>query len=140
MNIKELIKKIWQWILDQTDIDEKIESELKHVVKEYKETKQQIKEVKDEVQERVSRVREEVADVTKSFKEVANQVGDIKSAVVGKKRSGRPSANKVTKSSLRSMKKEDLIDLAKTKFKTVLNEDLDKTTLINKVYELHIKK
>ena len=28
MNLKELLKKLWQWILDQTDIDEMIGAEV----------------------------------------------------------------------------------------------------------------
>ena len=27
--MKELLKKVWQWVLDQTDWDEKIEAEFK---------------------------------------------------------------------------------------------------------------
>ena len=97
MNLKKLLKKLWQWILDQTDIDEMIEAEVEEVKKEYKETKAKIKEVKEEVEHRVERVKEEVKDVVETAQKVKSQIDDIKGAVKGEKRRGRKPAAKKTK-------------------------------------------
>ena len=47
---------------------------------------------------------------------------------------------KVTKSSLRAMKKAELISTAKEEFNVDFDSSLTKTNLINKVYELYNKK
>ena len=70
--MKNKLKKLWDWILNQTTLDEKIS------------------EIVEEVGERIDRVKEEVADVVQSAKEVGNQISDVKDAVKGKKRRGRP--------------------------------------------------
>ena len=70
--MKNKLKKLWDWLLNQTTLDEKIS------------------EIVEEVETRIDRVKEEVADVVKSAKEVGNQISDVKDAVKGKKRRGRP--------------------------------------------------
>jgi t-SNARE complex subunit (syntaxin) len=70
--MKNKLKKLWDWLLNQTTLDEKIS------------------EIVEEVGERIDRVKEEVNDVVQSAKEVGNQISDVKDAVKGKKRRGRP--------------------------------------------------
>lgn len=70
--MKNQLKKLWNWILNLTTLDEKIV------------------ELAEEVETRIDRVKEEVADVVQSAKEVKNQIADVKDAVKGKKRRGRP--------------------------------------------------
>jgi hypothetical protein len=139
--MKELLKKLWQWVLDQTDIDEQIENEVKKVAKEYKETKSKINEVTGEVIRRYDRIKEEVDDVKKSASEFKKQISHIKEAAAGSNRKGRKAEAKpkITKSSLRALTKVNLIQIAKTEFKVELDSNLTKTNLINKVYELYHK-
>jgi methyl-accepting chemotaxis protein len=101
--------------------------------------KEDVTKVKTEVKRRVKRVKEEVKDVKKSASEVINQIDDVAKAASGSKRKGKK-PTKVTKSSLRAMKKVELIFQAKKDFGIKLDSNLSKTALINKVYELHHKK
>lgn len=80
-------------------------------------------EVKDEVQEKIEDVKEYVDNVEA-------EVQDVVSALKGK----------VTKSKLRSLTKQQLIDEALNVFDVQLDPKDNKTTLINKVYNLHHKK
>lgn len=80
-------------------------------------------EVKDEVQEKIEDVKEYVDNVEAEMK-------DVVSALKGK----------VTKSKLRSLTKQQLIDEALNVFDVQLDPKDNKTTLINKVYNLHHKK
>lgn len=134
--IKELLLKLWQWIKDQTELDEKIEEEVNEIVDQ---SKERFDKLKDDFEERVDRVKEEVDDVVGAIKEVKNQVDDVTKAVGGSKRKGRKPV-KVTKTSLRELKKEDLIKKAKKEFKVTLDSKLTKSNLVNKVYELYHKK
>ena len=117
MKIKNFFKRLWQWILNRTVIDEKIN----YLV--------------EEVDERIERISEEIDDVQDAVKEVANQATDVVDAAKGSKRRGRKPA-KMTKSYLRTLSKEELIELARKKYKAKLDVSLNKTTLINKVYEI----
>ena len=101
--------------------------------------KEDVSAVKSEVKRRVKRVKEEINDVKKSTSEVINQIDDVAKAAGGSKRKGKK-PTKVTKSSLRTMKKVELIFQAKKDFGIKLDSNLSKTALINKVYELHHKK
>ena len=101
--------------------------------------KEEVTKVKTEVKRRVKRVKEEINDVKKSASEVINQIDDVAKAAGGSKRKGKK-PTKVTKSSLRTMKKVELIFQAKKDFGIKLDSNLSKTALINKVYELHHKK
>tara|TARA_Y100000385_G_C12966919_1_gene582269 strand:+ start:542 stop:832 length:291 start_codon:yes stop_codon:yes gene_type:complete len=71
--------------------------------------------------------------MNKGQKEVKLTIEEPKPTVVTKKK-------KVTKSSLRTMKKGELIKLAKSDFDTDFDSSLTKTNLVNKVYQLYHKK
>lgn len=132
--IKELLLKLWQWLKDQTELDEKIEEKVDDI-------KEDFDDVVEEVERRYNRVKEEIDDVKESASEVIKQVDDVAKAVGGSKRKGRkPSTNKITKSALRAMKKAELITTAKKEFKIDLDSKLTKSNLVNKVYELYHKK
>ena len=125
--IKDFLKQIWQWLKDQTSVDEKIEEKVDNVV--------------EEVNRRYNRVKQEIDDVKESTSEVIKQVNDVKKAAAGSKRKGRkPSTKKNTKSALRAMKKAELFKIAKKEFKIDLDSKLTKSNLVNKVYELYHKK
>jgi hypothetical protein len=98
-----------------------------------------VKETAKKVKKRAKRVVEEAKDVADAVKEVVEQSKDVVEAAKGDKRKGRKS-NKVTKSSLRGMKKGELISIAKKEFNVEFDSSLTKTNLINKVYELYNKK
>ena len=80
-------------------------------------------DVKEEVQEKIEDVKEYVDNVVE-------EVQDVVSAIKGK----------VTKSKLRSLNKKQLLAEAKDVFGVELDPKDNKTTLINKVYNLHHKK
>ena len=73
-------------------------------------------------------VEEKIEELAKTAKAIN------KKAKAGKK------PKKVTKSSLRAMKKAELISTAKKEFNVDFDSSLTKTNLINKVYELYNKK
>ena len=73
-------------------------------------------------------VEDTIEELAKTAKEIN------KKAKAGKK------SKKVTKSSLRAMKKAELISTAKEEFNVDFDSSLTKTNLINKVYELYNKK
>jgi uncharacterized membrane-anchored protein YhcB (DUF1043 family) len=132
--LKKLILKLWNWLKDQTEIDEKIEEKVDDI-------KEDFDDVVEEVKRRYNRVKEEIDDVKESTSEVIKQVDDVAKAVGGSKRKGRkPSTTKITKSTLRTMKKDELIETAKAQFKSDLDPKLTKSNLVNKVYELYHKK
>jgi transcription termination factor NusB len=80
-------------------------------------------DVKEEVQEKIEDVKEYVDNVVA-------ETQDVVSAIKGK----------VTKSKLRTLTKTQLIAEAKDVFGVELDPKDNKTTLINKVYNLHHKK
>ena len=132
--LKKLILKLWNWLKDQTEIDEKIEEKVDDI-------KEDFDDVVEEVKRRYTRVKEEIDDVKESTSEVIKQVDDVAKAVGGSKRKGRkPSTTKITKSTLRVMKKAELLKTAKKEFKMDLDSKLTKSNLVNKVYELYHKK
>ena len=132
--IKDFLKQIWQWLKNQTEIDEKIEEKVDDI-------KEDFDDVVEEVKRRYTRVKEEIDDVKESTSEVIKQVDDVAKAVGGSKRKGRkPSTTKITKSTLRVMKKAELLKTAKKEFKIDLDSKLTKSNLVNKVYELYHKK
>ena len=147
--IKDFLKQIWNWLKDQTEIDEKIEEKVDDI-------KEDFDNVVEEVNRRYNRVKEEIDDVKESASEVIKQVDDVAKAVGGSKRKGRkpkkqsisksnlntnkPSVKKITKSALRTMKKDELLETAKAQFKADLDPKLTKSNLVNKVYELYHKK
>ena len=132
--LKKLILKLWNWLKDQTEIDEKIEEKVDDI-------KEDFDDVVEEVKRRYNRVKEEIDDVKESTSEVIKQVDDVAKAVGGSKRKGKkPSTTKITKSALRVMKKAELLKTAKKEFKMDLDSKLTKSNLVNKVYELYHKK
>ena len=132
--LKKLILKLWNWLKDQTEIDEKIEEKVDDI-------KEDFDDVVEEVKRRYTRVKEEIDDVKESTSEVIKQVDDVAKAVGGSKRKGKkPSTTKITKSALRVMKKAELLKTAKKEFKMDLDSKLTKSNLVNKVYELYHKK
>ena len=68
-----MLKKIWNWLLGKTTIDEKI-----------------IETVKT-VEARIERVKEETSDLVQAVKEVRKQAVDVVEAVQGAPRKGRKS-------------------------------------------------
>ena len=92
-----------------------------------------VKETAKEVKARAKNVAKEAKDVAEAVKEVVKESKDVVKAAKGK-------GKKVTKSSLRSKTKAQLVDLAKKEFNVEFDSSLTKTNLINKVYELYNKK
>lgn len=136
--IKEYLKQLWQWLLDQSQVDEKVEETI------------------NEIDRRVDRVKEEIRDVKEAASEVVKQVDDVAKAAGGSKRKGRkpkkqsisksnlntnkPTVKKITKTSLRSLTKQQLIEQAEKDFNVSLDSKLTKSNLVNKLYELNHKK
>ena len=112
----KVLKRFWNWLLGISTIDEKL-------VETYE-------DVKEEVQEKIEDVKEYVDNVVDEIQDVVEETKDVVSAVKGK----------VTKGKLRSMTKQQLLDEAKNVFDVELDPKDNKTTLINKVYNLHHKK
>lgn len=93
--------------------------------------------VKATVKKKVTKAKKELKKVAKEFKDVKKAV---KSVVSESKDVLDVVAGKVTKNSLRSMTKQQLVDSAKKDFSVDLSNAETKTNLINKVYNLHHKK
>jgi methyl-accepting chemotaxis protein len=74
--IKKISKKFWDWVLDISLVDEKINEVIK------------------ETKKRAGRVKEEVCDVVEAVKEVSKQVKDIPGALNGEARKGRKKKKK----------------------------------------------
>tara|TARA_R100000008_G_C3481391_1_gene114022 strand:- start:224 stop:466 length:243 start_codon:yes stop_codon:yes gene_type:complete len=70
-NVKNFVKRSWNWLLGKTTIDEKAVKTVKEIKRRYKLTTTELK------------------DVAKALKEVGNQLGDIDDAIAGKERKGR---------------------------------------------------
>jgi hypothetical protein len=128
--IKDFLKQIWQWLKDQTSVDEKVKETTDEFITRYNRVKQEVQDIQYEFN-----------DVKESATNVIKQVDDVAKAVGGSKRKGRkPSTTKITKSTLRVMKKAELLKTAKKEFKSDLDSKLTKSNLVNKVYELYHKK
>ena len=123
------LAQAWNWLLGQTTIDEKIEEKVDNAKRTVVAVKERVGDVVEEVQD----VFEAVKDASEDIMEEVNDVVEaVKSPIVIE--------GKVTKSKLRTLKKQDLIDHARANFDAELDLSLTKTNLINKVYELHHKK
>ena len=92
-----------------------------------------VKATAKEVKKRAKNVAKEAKEVADAVKDVVKESKDVVNAAKGK-------GKKVTKSSLRSKTKAQLIDVAKNEFDVEFDSSLTKTNLINKVYELYNKK
>lgn len=123
-----MLKRFWNWLLGKTTIDERIE-----------ETVDNAKRTVNAVKDRVEDVVEEVQDVIEAVKEASEDILEEVNDVVEAVNSPIVIEGKVTKSKLRALKKQDLIDHARANFNADLDSSLTKTNLINKVYELHHK-
>jgi hypothetical protein len=73
---KQYCQDIWNYIWNNTTVDEKAFATLKEIQKRYKLT------------------ITELNDVGRAIKEVGNQIGDIPGALKGKSRKGRKNAGK----------------------------------------------
>jgi len=123
------LAQAWNWLLGRTTIDERII-----------ETVDNAKRTVNAVRERVEDVVEEVQDVFEAVKDASEDIREEVRDVVEAVKSPIVIEGKVTKSKLRTLKKQDLIDHARANFDAELSSSLTKTNLINKVYELHHKK
>ena len=124
-----MLKRFWNWLLGQTTIDEKIEEKVDNAKRTVVATKKKVNKVVEEVKDVIEAVEEAREDIMDQVEDV---VEAVKSPIVIE--------GKVTKSKLRMLKKQDLVDHASDVFGTELDPSLSKTNLINKVYELHHKK
>lgn len=124
-----MLKRFWNWLLGQTTIDEKIEEKVDNAKRTVVAVKERVEDVVEEVQDVIEAVQEASEDIMEEVKDV---VEAVKSPIVIE--------GKVTKSKLRMLKKQDLVDHASDVFGAELDSSLTKTNLINKVYELHHKK
>ena len=124
-----MLKRFWNWLLGQTTIDERIEEKVDNAKRTIVATKAKAKRVVEEVKDVIEAVEEAAEDIMDQVEDVAEA---IKSPIVIE--------GKVTKSKLRELKKADLLQHAEATFGAKLDTKLNKTNLINKVYELHNKK
>ena len=123
-----MLKRFWNWLLGKTTIDERIEETVDNAKRTVIAVKDRVEDVVEEVQDVIEAVKEASEDI---MEEVNDVVEAVKSPIVIE--------GKVTKSKLRALKKQDLIDHARANFDAELDSSLTKTNLINKVYELHHK-
>jgi uncharacterized protein (UPF0147 family) len=85
--------------------------------------------IDEQIMETVADAKEKLESVKEEFADVADELKDVLSAIKGK----------VTKSKLRSMTKVQMLEAAKQDHNVDLDSKLNKTNLINKVYELYNK-
>ena len=123
------LAQAWNWLLGRTTIDEKI-------IETVDNAKRTVIAVKDRVEDVVEEVQDVIEAVKEASEDVIEEVNDVAEALRG----GPVIEGKVTKSKLRGLKKQELLDHAKAEFNSELDSNLTKTNLINKVYELHNKK
>lgn len=124
-----MLKRLWNWLLNRTTIDERIEEKVDNA-------KRTIVAVKARVEDVVEEVKDVIEAVEDAAEDIMDQVDDVVEAV----KSPIVIEGKITKSKLRALKKQDLLDHARASFDIELDPSLTKTNLINKVYELHNKK
>lgn len=85
--------------------------------------------IDEKIESTFAEAKERFNEVKEELKDVADEISDVVSAATGK----------VTKSKLRSMTKPQMLKMAKKDHKIDLDSKLNKTNLINKVYELYNK-
>ena len=85
--IKSYFKRLWNALLDSTDIDEKAEAALK------------------EAKARIAEMKKELADVKYAAKNVVEQSKDVVSAAKGKRRKGRKPYKRKTNNNSKKVKK-----------------------------------
>lgn len=123
-----MLKRFWNWLLGKTTIDERIEEKVDNAKRTVIAVRNRVEDVVEEVQDVIEAVKEASEDIKEEVKDVVEAVN---SPIVIE--------GKVTKSKLRALKKQDLLDHARANFNEELDSSLTKTNLINKVYELHHK-
>ena len=123
------LAQAWNWLLGRTTIDER-------VIETVDNAKRTVIAVKDRVEDVVEEIQDVIEAVKDASEDILEEVNDVVEAV----KSPIVIEGKVTKSKLRALKKQDLLDHARANFDTELDSSLTKTNLINKVYELHNKK
>lgn len=124
-----MLRRFWNWLLGKTTIDERIEERIDNAKRTIVATKKKVDNVVEEVKDVIEAAKD-------AREELAEQIGDVVEAV----KSPIVIEGKVTKSKLRALKKDDLLAHAKSEFDADFEEAITKTTLINKVYELHNKR
>ena len=124
-----MLKRLWNWLLNRTTIDEKIEEKVDNA-------KRTITVVRARVENVVEEVKDVIEAVEDAAEDIMDQVGDVIEAV----KSPIVVEGKITKSKLRGLKKQELLDHARAEFNETFESSMTKTNLINKVYELHHKK
>lgn len=102
-----MLKRLWNWLLGKTTIDEQIV-------------------------EKVDNAKRTITAVKAKGKKVVEEIKDVVEAVQAPIFEG-----KVTKSKLRELKKSELQAHAKAEFKEEFDDSVTKSNLINKIYELH---
>ena len=102
-----MLKRLWNWLLDKTTIDEQIV-------------------------EKVDNAKRTITAVKAKGKKVIEEVKDVVDAINAPIFEG-----KVTKSKLRELKKSELQSHAKVEFNEDFDDSVTKSNLINKIYELH---
>lgn len=85
--------------------------------------------IDEKIESAFAETKERFNEVKEELKDVADEISDVVSAATGK----------VTKSKLRSMTKAQLFAAALEDHGVELDSKLNKTNLINKVYELYNK-
>ena len=110
-----MLKRFWNWLLGKTTLDEQIEEKVDNA-------KRTIVATKKKVVKRVEEVKEEIAEAREAIEDAIEQVKDVVEAAQGDLIEG-----KVTKSKLRMLKKQDLLDHAKSEFSADLDAKLSKT-------------
>ena len=85
--IKSYFKRLWNALLDSTDIDEKAEAALK------------------EAKARIAEMKKELADVKHAAKNVVEQSKDVVDAAKGKRRKGRKPYKRKTNNNSKKVKK-----------------------------------
>ena len=85
--LKSYFKRLWNALLDSTDIDEKAEAALK------------------EAKARIAEMKKELADVKAAAKNVITQSKDVVDAAKGKRRKGRKPYKRKTNNNSKKVKK-----------------------------------
>lgn len=85
--------------------------------------------IDERIEETIGDIKETIEEIKDEVEDVIEEAQDVVSVIKGK----------VTKSKLRSMTKAQLFDAASKDHNVELDSKLNKTNLINKVYELYNK-
>lgn len=120
-----MFKRLWNWLLGKTTIDEQIVEKVDNAKRTINAAKAKGQKIVDEVKDVVEAVKDASDDVVE---EIMDVVEAVKAPII---------EGKVTKSKLRELKKSELQAHAKAEFGEEFDNSVTKSNLINKVYELH---